>query len=67
MKTLHSVNLSFYESLDKDGSFTINQSNAQSLAIEIYKYLRGLSPAGGNQALSLVPTYEINLFTRIFL
>ena len=31
--------------LDKDGSFTIHHRNVQSLAIEIYKYLHGLSPA----------------------
>ena len=38
-------NSSFNELLDKDGYFTIHQRNAQSLAIEIYKYLHGLSPA----------------------
>ena len=35
---------SFNELLDKDSSFTIHQKNVQSLAIEIYKCLRGLSP-----------------------
>ena len=35
---------SLYELLDKNGSFTIHQSNVQSFAIEIYKYLRDLSP-----------------------
>ena len=45
LRTVYSVNLSFYELLDKDGSFTIHQRNVQSLAIEIYKYLHGLSPA----------------------
>ena len=33
------------ELFDKDGFFTIHQRNAQSLAIEIYKSLHGLSPA----------------------
>ena len=45
LRTVYSVNLSFYELLDKDGSFTIHQRNVQSLAIEIYKYLHGLFPA----------------------
>ena len=46
MRTIHSdYNSSFKELLDKDGSFTIHQGNVQSLAIEIYKYLHGLSPA----------------------
>ena len=35
LRTVYSVNLSFYELLDKDGSFTIHQRNVQSLAIEI--------------------------------
>ena len=43
--TVYYVNLSFYELLDKDGSFTIHQRNVQSLAIEIHKHLHGLSPA----------------------
>ena len=45
LRTVYSVNLSFYELLDKDGSFMIHQRNVQSLASEIYKYLHGLSPA----------------------
>ena len=45
MRNVYSVNLSFYELLDKDGSSTIHQGNVLSLAIEIYKYLHGLSPA----------------------
>ena len=36
-------NSSCKELLDKDGFFTIHQRNAQSLSIEIYKYLHGLS------------------------
>ena len=46
LRTVYSdYNSSFNEPLDKDGSFTIHQRNVQSLAIEIYKYLYGLSPA----------------------
>ena len=46
LRTVYSdYNSSFNEPLDKDGSFTIHQRNVQSLAIEIYKYLHGLSPA----------------------
>ena len=46
LRTVYSdYNSSFNELLDKDGSFTIHQRNVQSLAIEIYKYLHGLSPA----------------------
>ena len=46
LRTVYSdYNSSFNELLDKDGSFTIHQTNVQSLAIEIYKYLHGLSLA----------------------
>ena len=46
LRTVYSdYNSSFSELLDKDGSFTIHQRNVQSLAIGIYKYLHGLSPA----------------------
>ena len=45
LRTVYSVNSSFDELLDKDGSFTIHQRNVQGLAIEIFKYLHGLSPA----------------------
>ena len=46
LRTVYSDYNSFFnELLDKDGSFTIHQRNVQSLAIEIYKYLHGLSPA----------------------
>ena len=46
LRTVYSnYNSSFSELLDKNGFFTIHQRNVQSLAIEIYKYLHGLSPA----------------------
>ena len=45
LRTVYSVNSSFDELIDKDGSFTIHQRNVQVLAIEIFKYLHGLSPA----------------------
>ena len=38
-------NSSFNKLRDKDGSFTIHQKNVQSLAIEVYKYLHGISSA----------------------
>ena len=46
LRTVYSdYNLTFYELLDKDDTFKIYQNNVQILAIEIYKYLHGLSPA----------------------
>ena len=35
---------SFKELLERDNSFTIHHKNVQSLAIEIYKFVNGLSP-----------------------
>ena len=46
LRTVYSdYNPSFCELLDKDETFTIHQKNVQNLAIEIYKYLHGLSSA----------------------
>ena len=46
LRTVYSdYNSSSNELFHKDGSFMIHQRNVQSLAIEIYKYLDGLSPA----------------------
>ena len=35
----------FQELLDKDASFSVHHRNIQTLAIEIYKHIHGLSPA----------------------
>ena len=55
---------SFNTLLEKDGSFPIHYRNIQSLAIEIYEFLHGLSPAimGDIIKLNRSPTY--NLRTR---
>ena len=55
---------SFNELLDKDGSFTIHQRNVQSLAIEIYKYLHGLSPAILNEVFKVNETIPYDLRMR---
>ena len=56
-RTVYSdYNSSFNELLDKDGSFTIHQRHVQSLAIEIYKYLYGLSPAILNEVFKVNET-----------
>ena len=57
-------NSSFNELLDKDGSFTIHQRNVQSLAIEIYKYLHGLSPAILNEVFKVNETIPYDLRMR---
>ena len=55
---------SFNELLDTDSSFTIHQKNAQSLAIEIYKYLHGLSPTILGEGFKVNETLLYNLRMR---
>ena len=57
-------NSSFNELLDKDGSFTVHQSNVQSLAIEIYKYLNDLSPAILSEVFKVSKTIPYDLRMR---
>ena len=57
-------NSSFNELLDKDGYFMIHQRNAQSLEIEIYKYLHGLSPAMLNEVFKVNETIPYDLRMR---
>ena len=65
MRTVYSdYNSSFNKLLDKDGSFTIHQRNVQSLAIEIYKYLHGLSPAILNEVFKVNKTIPYDLRIR---
>ena len=65
LRTVYSdYNSSFNELLNKDGSFTIHQRNAQSLAIEIYEYLHGLSPAILNEVFKVNKTIPYDLRMR---
>ena len=65
LRTVYSdYNSSFNELLDKGGSFTIHQRNVQSLAIEIYKYLHGLSPAIFNEVFKVNETISNDLRIR---
>ena len=65
LRTVHSdYNSSFNELLDKDASFTIHQKNVQSLAIEIYKYLHGLSPAILSEVFKVSETIPYDLTIR---
>ena len=67
LRTVYSdYNSSFNELLDKDkdGSFSIHQRNVQSLAIEIYKYLHGLSPAILSEVFKVNETIPYDLRMR---
>ena len=48
--------LTFDELLEKDNSFTIHERNIQTLAIELYKVVNGLSPELMSQVFSLKKT-----------
>ena len=52
---------SFSTLLENDGSVSIHHRNIQSLAIEIYKFLRNLSPANMGDIIKLNrhPTYSL--------
>ena len=65
LRTVYSdYNPSFYELLDKDDTFTIHQKNVQNLAIEIYKYLHGLSPAILSKVFKVKETIPYDLRMR---
>ena len=65
LRTVYSdYNSSFNKLIDKDGSFTINQRNVQSLAIEIYKYLHGLSPEILNEVFKVNEAIPYDLRMR---
>ena len=60
----YDFNSSFNELLGKDSSFTIHQRNVQSLAIEIYKCLHGLSPAILSEVFKFNDTIPYDLRVR---
>ena len=69
LRTVYSdYNSSFNELLDKDGSFTIHQRNVQNLAIEIYKYLHGLSPAILSEVFKFNETipYDLRMCNELY-
>ena len=62
LRTVYSdYNSSFYKLLDKNDTFKNHQKNAQNLAIEIYKYLPGLSPAIVNDVFKVNETIPFDL------
>ena len=51
----------FEELLEKDGTFSIHLRNIQSLAIEIYKFVNGLSPEIMNSVFHLTENNQYSL------
>ena len=54
----------FQELLDKGNSFSVHHRNIQTLAIEIYKHIPGLSPAIMGKVLKINKTLPYNLRTQ---
>ena len=54
----------FQEILDKDTSFSVRHRNIQTLAIEIYKHIHGLSPAIMGEVFKINRTLPYNLRTQ---
>ena len=69
LRTVYSdYNSSLNKLFDKNGSFTIHQINAQSLEIEIYKYLHGLSPAILSEVFQVNETisYDLKMLNKLY-
>ena len=50
----------FADLLEKDNSFSIHYRNIRTLAVEIYKFLNGLSPLIMSETFSLNTTFQCN-------